>query len=70
MEHNKPLSAGRYKPGHKPLVELVHNLQVHVGGPEHQNLIDWHLVNINMARLPTRSPLIREPDPLSTNRPL
>ena len=35
MEHNKSLSGSSHKCRNKPLIELVHDLEVHVGGPEH-----------------------------------
>ena len=35
VKHDEPLSGGRHEGGDKPLVELVHNLKVHVGSSQH-----------------------------------
>ena len=35
VKHDEPLPGGRHEGGDKPLIELVHDLEVHVGRPQH-----------------------------------
>ena len=36
VKHDEPLSTGCDEGGNKPFVELVHNLQIHLGAPDNQ----------------------------------
>ena len=35
VKHDEPLPRGRHEGGNKPLIELVHDLEVHVGSSQH-----------------------------------
>ena len=57
VKHDEPLPGGRHEGGDKPLIELVHNLEVHVGGPQHllvhkiQGCMSYELVEMSVIIL-------------------